>query len=82
MMSQENVLPNGVTQKARADIAKYVIWGALGGLVALSIVMIALGGQKDSPADKVFMMLVPLLGTWVGTVITFQVKHTKRPAKA
>lgn len=72
-MADENQQGGGLAQTARTAIAKWVIGGATGGLIALAIAMIwmATGDQKGEAAERVFIMLVPLLGTWVGTVLAY-----------
>lgn len=59
----------------RQLIAKQVIWIAGIGLLVVSIVVIAVAwlanAKPDVAGNMVFNALVPLLGTWVGTVIAF-----------
>ena len=72
-MSDVNTQSNMAAHHARSAIAKWVIGGAAGGLIALAIAMIvtAKAGETELAAEKAFMMLVPLLGTWVGTVLAY-----------
>jgi len=68
-MSDVNTKSNMVAHDARTAVAKWVIGGAAGGIFALAIAMIIVAktGETELAAEKAFMMLVPLLGTWVGT---------------
>jgi hypothetical protein len=56
-------------------LALSVFWGALIGVVLISFALIAAAalGAKDSTSasEKVFAALVPLFGTWVGTILAF-----------
>jgi hypothetical protein len=64
---------NGGVEKQRARIAICVMGGTFGGLVALAIAMIATAadGQQGVAAEKVFTMVVPMLGTLMGTVMAY-----------
>ena len=72
-MPNEQTQTGASTSKARTTIAKWVIGGSAGGLIALGFAMIltAETGNTGPAAEKVFTMLVPLLGTWVGTVLAY-----------
>ncbi len=54
----------------RTTIAKWVVGGSVLSLVAVTITFLSIGGDKDS-AELAFSMLVPMLGTWIGTVIAY-----------
>lgn len=52
----------------RETIAKIVLWTAIGGLIALSAVSI---WQDPKTATNIFNSLLPVFGTWVGTLLAF-----------
>src|SRR5215469_7323622 len=56
-------------------LALSVFWGSLIGLVSVSFALIAAAalGAKDTTtaSERVFAALVPLFGTWVGTILAF-----------
>jgi hypothetical protein len=53
----------------RAGIAKWVIGGAAGCLLGLTVALIYSDSAEGS--KTAFTMLVPLIGTWVGTVLAY-----------
>ena len=61
----------------RARLGMYVVIGSSLGVIILGIVVMvaAWHGGKDSPvketAQLLFTSMLPLLGTWVGTVLAF-----------
>lgn len=61
-------------QEARNRIAIWITLGGMIGVTILGIVVIVLadrGKGKSDAAQLVFGSLLPLLGTWVGTVLAF-----------
>ncbi|MCI0400490.1 MAG: hypothetical protein L0Z68_04200 [Gammaproteobacteria bacterium] len=72
-MADTNAQSGGDALYARRSIAIWVIGASAGGLIALAIAMIAAAqsGQAGDAAEKAFTMLVPLLGSWVGTVLAY-----------
>ena len=55
----------------RFKIALWLVGGA--GLIILTVAIIAISVAKDqgAMAEKVLTMVVPMLATWVGTVIAY-----------
>lgn len=73
-MSQSNSKQNGSIQKFRAKIALWLIAGSIVAFIALAYVFVSTAvtpQDKKDAGEKIFMMIVPLLGTWVGTVIAY-----------
>ena len=68
---QENPDANPVIQSTRSQIAKWVIIGASGIIIVLASVLIVVSGEKGEAAEKIFSMVIPMLGTWVGTVLAY-----------
>ncbi|MBU0986995.1 MAG: hypothetical protein KKH68_07060 [Proteobacteria bacterium] len=56
--------------KFRHWMAIFVLTLSIGGLIMLSIIVVAKGEDPDS-AKYVFAAVLPLLGTWVGTLLAF-----------
>jgi hypothetical protein len=52
----------------RENIAKIVLWTAIGGLIALSAVSV---WHDPGSATNIFNSLLPVFGTWVGTLLAF-----------
>src|SRR5215471_8029519 len=66
----------GAQQASDASTRKWLALGIVGisvfGIVALSAVAIALSGSARADTSRlVFSSVLPLLGTWVGTVLAF-----------
>jgi hypothetical protein len=59
---------NGST---RHWLAIGIILASIAGIVATGIVAIALATDRDQTSRLVFTSLLPLFGTWVGTVLAF-----------
>lgn len=60
----------------RERIARHMVYGSLMFLIVLAVVVIAVTAVKDSgqlkeTTQNVFNALLPLLGTWVGTVLAY-----------
>jgi hypothetical protein len=72
-MSGKKKGQNGGPRGPRENIAMWVLGGTFGGLIALSIAMICAAGSEDrgEAAEKVFTMVLPMVGTWVGTVLAY-----------
>lgn len=64
---------NGGARGPRENIAMWVLGGTFGGLIALSIAMICTAGSEGRGAatENVFTMVLPMVGTWVGTVLAY-----------
>lgn len=61
---------------ARSEIAKSIVKFSVAGVAALSIVALAVAANSSQAAllqttQMVFASVLPLLGTWVGTVLAF-----------
>lgn len=59
-----------------AQIAKWVLLAAGGGIVGIAVVLLVVAGYSTprefvGVAEKVFSALLPLFGTWVGTVLAY-----------
>ena len=61
------------TTSTRSKIAIWVIAGSSITLVALALALIYVTNedQKGDVAEKIFTMVVPMLATWVGTVLAY-----------
>jgi hypothetical protein len=77
--SRSSIMSNG-TEQAIASAAdqdtrnRIAFWITFGGLIAVTILgafVIVLAKDKSDAAKLVFGSLLPLLGTWVGTVLAF-----------
>ncbi|MFE7720697.1 hypothetical protein ACFU44_16830 [Nocardia rhizosphaerihabitans] len=57
----------------RSRLAAWVVGLSLAAITALSILVVALAGPSDrgTVSQLVFSSVLPLLGTWVGTVLAF-----------
>jgi uncharacterized membrane protein len=68
----EEPITSAADQQTRNRIAFYITFGGLVAVIVLGIFVILLAGEKRSEAaNLVFGSLLPLLGTWVGTVLAF-----------
>ena len=56
-------------QSERSAVARWVIGGGIGALAGLAAVLIIADTKEGS--KTAFTMLVPLIGTWVGTVLAY-----------
>ncbi|MBW1841809.1 MAG: hypothetical protein JRI75_08435, partial [Deltaproteobacteria bacterium] len=56
--------------KFRHWMAIFILALSIGGLIVLSIVVVVIGGDLES-AKYVFATVLPLFGTWVGTLLAF-----------
>jgi CBS domain-containing protein len=79
--SRSSIMSNG-TEQAIASAAdqetrnRIAFWITFGGLIAVTIlgafvILLATKNDKGDAAKLVFGSLLPLLGTWVGTVLAF-----------
>jgi hypothetical protein len=57
--------------KFRNRIARWVVGGSLVGIILISIAVLWTASDRASAARSVFGSVLPLLGTWVGTVLAF-----------
>jgi hypothetical protein len=64
------VAPEG-DNRTRTRIAGWIIGLAFLGIAALSAVAILAAGDTSQTTQLVFSSVLPLLGTWVGTVLAF-----------
>ncbi|WDP90272.1 MAG: hypothetical protein HUN04_11425 [Desulfobacter sp.] len=60
-----------VKQSTRSDIARWVIMGSTAIIVVLALALILTSADKGGAAEKIFTMVIPMLGTWVGTVLAY-----------
>lgn len=62
-----------ITSKTRPRIARWVILVSFLGLTALAVVTIITAADADrgETAERLLNMMLPLFGTWVGTVIAY-----------
>ena len=70
----EQAIASAADQDARNRIALWITLGGMIGVTILGIVVIVFAGRGQSRSDAarlVFGSLLPLLGTWVGTVLAF-----------
>jgi hypothetical protein len=69
----EQAVANTADQVARNRIAIWITLGGMIGVTILGIVVVFLadGHDRSDAAKLVFGSLLPLLGTWVGTVLAF-----------
>ncbi len=68
-MAEANATKLGGSPSERSFIAKWVLGVSGGILVVLSVTTIFVGGPENT--RDVFNMVVPLIGTWIGTVIAY-----------
>src|SRR5436309_10720062 len=69
-------MPKGSSSPSDASIRRWLAAGIVGasilGIVVLSIVAISTAGKDRAETSRlVFSAVLPLLGTWVGTVLAF-----------
>src|SRR5436305_2257960 len=69
-------MPKGSSSPSDASIRRWLAAGIVGasilGIVVLSIVAISTAGKTRPETSRlVFSSVLPLLGTWVGTVLAF-----------
>jgi len=59
--------------RTRGWLAPLIVLGGMGGIVFVSAIAIAFASDENRPemARLVFASVLPLLGTWVGTVLAF-----------
>lgn len=59
--------------KTRSRLAAGIVLGSIGGILVASVAAIWLADPIDRPdmASLVFTSVLPLLGTWVGTILAF-----------
>ena len=70
----EQAAASAADQTTRNRIAFWITLGGMVGVTILGIVVICLapdGKSKSDAAQLVFGSVLPLLGTWVGTVLAF-----------
>ena len=72
-MADTNSTPNNENVASeRGRIARWMIGGGMGAITALAVVLIS---HDTSPTQEgcktAFNMLVPLIGTWIGTVLAY-----------
>ena len=70
----EQANASAADQDTRNKIAFWITLGGMIGVTILGIVVIGFAEQGQSRSDAarlVFGSLLPLLGTWVGTVLAF-----------
>ena len=69
----DTILPR--THPETGQVAKWVLIVSGGGIVAISVTVLAgawsAGGHFDEISQRVFSALLPLFGTWVGTVLAY-----------
>jgi hypothetical protein len=78
-MADENKTPvagsEPLSRPETAQVAKLVLYISGAGILSISVVALAAAAWKgtdvDNSAQKVFNALLPLFGTWVGTVLAF-----------
>lgn len=75
-MTDTNNAGDAPTGYSRGEIAKTLIWISVGGLVAISLILILATAyvSTDDVADVsqlIFNALLPLFGTWVGAIVAF-----------
>lgn len=60
-------------QSARSQIAMWVIIGSTAILIVLGLTLVfsAAAANRAEAAEKLFTMVIPMLGTWVGTVLAY-----------
>ena len=64
--------PQNADTSTRKWLAVGIVGASIIGIVAISAIAIALaGGARAETARLVFSSVLPLLGTWVGTVLAF-----------
>jgi CBS domain-containing protein len=72
-------MANGTSQndaEIRGRLGQYLVFGSAGAVVALSIAIVGMAWWKDAKEGQAASQLIltavlPLLGTWVGTVLAF-----------
>jgi hypothetical protein len=67
---------SGSTEKTRENIARVIFYGSTISLIVLAVVVIGATAWQDKEhlqdtTQIVFSALLPLLGTWVGTVLAY-----------
>jgi hypothetical protein len=67
----EQAIASAADQKTRNQIAFWITFGGLIAVTILGIFVIAFAKDRSDAARLVFGSLLPLLGTWVGTVLAF-----------
>jgi len=72
-MKDKAIKQEGVPQRERAVLAQWVIGGSVIGMIIFAAAMIfsAKAGETGIAAEKAFTMVIPLFGTWMGTVLAF-----------
>ena len=59
------------TGSERTEVARWVLGVSGTVLFVVTIALIWLADSKSNAADRAFSMLVPMIGTWIGTVIAY-----------
>lgn len=67
----EQAIASTADQDTRNRIAFYITLGGLAGVTILGAFVIWVADNRSEAAKLVFGSLLPLLGTWVGTVLAF-----------
>lgn len=57
--------------RTRTRLAVWLVLFSIGGIVVTSIVAIAVSNDRAGTSQLVFSAMLPLFGTWVGTVLAF-----------
>jgi hypothetical protein len=57
--------------KTRTWLAVGIVGAGIGGVVVLSVVALAFADDRSATSQLVFSAVLPLFGTWVGTVLAF-----------